>query len=131
MSPFDFGRPLTGTGAFERLTRLGLSDTSAEGYNSDYALWSLLDKGKLNGYRFERNAKVCGTIAAYYCEAAKLAVDHLHTHEIRHHEDEALDKQLNNAGIRVLRFSDEEILMKLDGVKNTILQELLERTLDK
>ena len=129
MSPFDFGRLLTGTGAFERLVRLGLSDTSSEGYTADYALWSILDKNRLGGFHFERNASISGHIAPYYCEATRLGVDLLHDHhEIRRREDEALDKRLANNRMKMLRFSDDEVLMNLDGVKNTILQELLERT---
>lgn len=128
MSPFDLDRFHMRIGGFGRLRSLGLVTTDAEGYSPDYALWSMLDKERVGGFRFSRNAVVGEMPVRFFCEEAHLAVDILNDeHEIRKREDVALDARLCRMGIKVLRFSKEEILMGQEGVRNTVLQELLER----
>ncbi len=130
MSPFDFDRLQMRLGGFGRLRSMGLNSTASEGYTPDYALWNMLDRGRLGGFRFERNARIGGEVSvSFYCEQAKLAVDLSHDdHEIRKREDNDLDVYCAARGVKVLRFSREEVLLGLDGARNTILQDLLERT---
>ena len=128
MSPFDLDRFHMRIGGFGRLRSLGLVTTDAEGYSPDYALWSMLDRERVGGFRFSRNSVVGDSPVRFFCEEVLVAVDILNDeHEIRKREDAALDARLERMGIKVLRFSKEEILMGQEGVRNTILQELLER----
>jgi very-short-patch-repair endonuclease len=92
----------------------------------EVALWRLLRRRQLEGFRFRRQHPVGPYILDFYCPMAKLAieVDGIgHWVGGRAHRDATRDVWLNEKGIRVLRVPAAAVLREtdLDGVANMIL----------
>ncbi|MBD3317172.1 MAG: DUF559 domain-containing protein [Chitinivibrionales bacterium] len=93
---------------------------SAEGL-----LWSMVNKRRLAGYKFQRDRRVGDDVVPYYCETAKLAVDVERTsNPLRRKEEDMRDERLRKAGVRVIRIPEEIILQRPESARNTILEEL-------
>ncbi len=96
--------------------------TDAESY-----LWQLLRDRRLCGYKFRRQHPVGRYILDFYCEQAKLAIE---LDGGQHQEQDAYDDQrtaqLNSAGIKVIRFWDNEILTQPEQVLEDILFNITE-----
>jgi len=84
-------------------------------------LWSRLRGGKFGGLRFRRQHPVGPFIVDFYCAATKLAIelDGL-SHEEREKYDESRTRFLEAAGLRVIRFTDDEVLQNLENVEHVI-----------
>jgi very-short-patch-repair endonuclease len=87
----------------------------------------LLRRCNLCGYRFRRQVPVAGYILDFYCMSAALAVEAdggQHNNETAREYDRRRTGVLLNKGIRVIRFSDFDILKNPDAVVETIYREL-------
>jgi len=77
----------------------------------------------MRGFRFLRQQPIGRYIIDFYCRRAQLAVE---VDGSSHHSTEAAeyDKQrtqyLNDLGLSVLRFSNEQVIYETDAVLNTI-----------
>lgn len=112
-------------GQFQRLEQIGPGRLEAGGYSTDYALWKMLQKGRLAGFKFERNKRILGNIVSFYCKESNLVIDIQHIgHQMRQKEELECDNTLQKAGIKVLRFHQDVILERPNSVKNSILEEL-------
>ena len=110
---------------FQRLEQIGPGRLEASGYSADYALWKMLQRGQLAGFKFERNKRVLGNIVSFYCKEANLVINLQHTgHLMRLKEEQECDSTLQRAGIKVLRFHQDAILERPNSVRNSILEEL-------
>ncbi len=85
-------------------------------------LWRALQGRQLGQLKFRRQAVKSGRILDFYCPFAKLAVEvDGETHDRT--ADLERDARLQLAhGIRVLRFTNEEVMRNLDGVVMAILE---------
>lgn len=86
-------------------------------------LWSKVRKKQLKGYQFYRQRIVGNYIVDFYCPKAKLIVEvdggqHYNNKEIK--KDKTRDDYMRKQGLKVLRFSDREILENLNGVIEAI-----------
>jgi adenine-specific DNA-methyltransferase len=90
-------------------------------------LWSLLRRGRMERHRFRRQVPVAGYILDFCCLPAGLAIE---ADGGQHYEPEAQKNDRRRAaalgakGIRVLRFSDYEILKHGEAVQESIYREL-------
>ena len=110
---------------FQRLEQIGPGRLEASSYSADYALWKMLQRGRLAGFKFERNKRILGNIVSFYCQEANLVIDLQYTgHLMRQKEERECDSTLQRAGIKVLRFHQDAILERPNSVKNSILEEL-------
>ncbi len=95
-------------------------------------LWALLRRGRLEGHRFRRQVPVAGYILDFCCLRAGLGVE---ADGGQHYDSQALEydrrrtQALAEKGIRMLRFSDYEILKHGDAVAESIYQQLLKNPL--
>jgi len=93
-------------------------------------LWSLLRRDQLDGYRFRRQVPVAGYILDFCCLSAGLAIKE---DGEQHYDDEAKEydyrrsRALLSKGIRILRFSDYDILKYPEVVQERIYRELADR----
>ena len=89
---------------------------------AEKVLWQELRLKKLGGFRF-RQQHVIGTyIADFFCFQSKVVVEvDGGSHFGREFEDRQRDEWMASTGIRVLRFSNEEILGNIENVKQRIL----------
>ncbi len=84
-------------------------------------LWQELRGGKLNGLRFRRQHAIGPFIVDFYCHAAKLVVEvDGPIHETSIEDDSNRQAYLENIGLNVLRFKNDEVMTSLPTVLNVI-----------
>jgi len=98
--------------------------------NMTYAerlLWSKIRNKQLKNLQFYRQRIITNFIVDFYCPKAKLAIEldggQHYTYKGRT-SDILRDRILRNLGIRVLRFSDREVVENLKGVIQKIYESL-------
>ncbi len=107
---------------FEFAKKLRDNPTDAEAF-----LWIFLQSNQLKGYRFKRQHPVKYFIADFYCHKAKLVIEvdgGYHTIPEQYEYDSNRDIELTQLGIKVLRFTNEEVLFEIDKVLEVIKKEL-------
>ena len=97
-------------------------------------LWHQLSKGGLNGIRFRRQHPVLYFIADFYCHKAKLIIEvdgGYHILEEQFEYDKNRDSELNELGLKVIRFTNEQVLLDIENTVKVISQEVLDRLKNK
>jgi very-short-patch-repair endonuclease len=95
--------------------------------DAEKPLWSILRNRALAGFKFRRQHPVGGFIVEFYCVSTKLAVEcdggqHVDSEAVGY--DAKRTERLNELGVRVLRFWDDDILKHSDIVAEEILRHL-------
>ena len=96
---------------------------------SELLLWSKL-KGKQTGFKFRRQYSIGRYVVDFYCPKAKLALE---ADGKTHFDDESIlydarrDKYIENLGIKVIRFTNNDVYENLEGVVLTIANEVKQR----
>ena len=86
-------------------------------------LWERLSRKQLRGFKFRRQHPVADFICDFYCHAAKLVIEldgEIHNNKEQKDYDEARTEELEEFGIKVIRFDNEEILKDIDKVLGII-----------
>lgn len=110
---------------FDKAKELRKESTPAEKH-----LWKLLRNRRILGFKFRRQHPVYHFIADFYCDEAKLIIEGdggIHKLEDNKQYDIDREEAIVSLGITVLRFTNEEILMRDDKVTNEIEAFLLKR----
>ncbi len=105
-------------GVFENARLLRNNETPAE-----KLLWTRLNKNQLNGFRFKRQHPIAGYIADFYCHKLKLVIEvdePYHNQMEQKLKDDNRNKVMSEFGLKVLRFSEADILNSLEKVLNEI-----------
>lgn len=89
---------------------------------AEKALWARLANQKLGGFKFHRQVVVGSTIADFACPARWLVVDI--AGEANAEVLAIQDKKLADVGIRVLRFTEQQVLEEIDSVLAAVLEQL-------
>jgi very-short-patch-repair endonuclease len=95
--------------------------------NAEVLLWSKIRRKSLGGYQFYRQKIIGSYIVDFYCHKAKLVIEvdgGQHYSPEGKQKDMVRDNYMNRLGLRVLRFSDREILENLDVVMEMIWRSL-------
>lgn len=98
--------------------------TDTEGH-----LWAKIRMKQLEGYQFYRQKPIGGYIVDFYCPGAKLVIE---VDGGQHFSDEAAeydrirDEQTRSLGLRVLRFTNTEVLTNIEGVIENIIESMQE-----
>lgn len=91
---------------------------------AEIRLWSELLRGKkMKGYQFLRQRPVLNYIADFMCKKLKLIIEvdgSSHGFESKWYKDQARQKELEEYGFTVLRFSDDEIFNQIRNVSSAI-----------
>jgi len=106
-----------------RLRKLGnrgkevVSHLKKNSTNAEIKLWELVRRKKILGLTFRRQHKIGKFIVDFFCIPCRLAVEvdgsfHLY----REDEDAARTAWLSNFGIKVLRFSNDEVFRRPEYV---------------
>lgn len=83
-------------------------------------LWQEVRAKKL-GVRFRRQQVVAGFIVDFYCHKAALVVEvDGDIHDLQQNEDTRREKVLNDMGLRIIRFRNDEIFRDLFAVVQRI-----------
>ncbi|HEX9399944.1 MAG TPA: endonuclease domain-containing protein [Anaeromyxobacter sp.] len=100
---------------FRRLLRTKSTD-------AEHELWTRLRRHRM-GPKFRRQHTVGPYTLDFYCPAARLAVEldgGQHYEGVQRAKDDARDKWLAKRGIRVLRYSDRDVLLETQAVEEAI-----------
>jgi very-short-patch-repair endonuclease len=87
---------------------------------AEACLWKYaLRAGLRKGYGFRRQRPVLNFIADFMCKELKLVIEVdgiTHTWAVTIAKDKLKDENLTEAGFQILRFTDDEVLEKMDDV---------------
>ena len=84
-------------------------------------IWNEVRAHRLNGFSFRRQQIVAGFIVDFYCHASAVVVEidgPIHEEQVAY--DAGRDRVLRDRGLRVLRFTNDEVRTDLKRVLNTI-----------
>ncbi|MFC2123937.1 endonuclease domain-containing protein [Bacteroidota bacterium] len=108
---------------FEKARELRKNQTLTE-----KILWKYLNDGQINKLKFRRQHPIDEYIVDFYCHKYKLVVEidgkHHNIPENKEY-DVARTNQLKELGIRVIRFTNKEVLSNRTKVLHTIQQEII------
>ncbi len=107
---------------FRKAAELRMNMTEAE-----KLLWDGLKGKQIGGLRFRRQHPISRFIVDFYCHHAKLIVEidgGIHLNEEVKEYDEGRTYELEQFGLKVIRFKNEEVLKHLDKVINRIKYEI-------
>jgi very-short-patch-repair endonuclease len=107
----------------ERCRDLRKKQTEAE-----RKLWSVLRNRQLSSVKFRRQFSVGRYILDFYSPEYRLGIEAdggQHYEDEGRGRDEQRTRELSNSGIRILRFSDADIINNLEGV-NRVIKEIIE-----
>jgi len=105
-------------------------DLRKEMTKAEELLWSYLRDRKLAGFKFRRQQPMEGFILDFYCDVAKLGIEldgSIHSLKEVKDYDEQRTQFLNQFGIEIIRFSNEDVTNKTDEVLKNIRQNIEER----
>jgi very-short-patch-repair endonuclease len=112
----------TSVEVMRRASRLRKEQTEAE-----KILWNKLRKRQVSGYKFRRQHPIKSFIADFYSHELNLVIEvdgGIHKDPQQKEIDIARQEIINDLGIKVLRFTNEEILTNIDyvieSIKNSI-----------
>ena len=86
-------------------------------------LWLALKNNQVDGYKFRRQHPISIYIADFYCHRLKLVIEidgGYHISEEQQHLDKERTATIEFQGLKVIRFKNEEVLLKLPEVINKI-----------
>ncbi len=95
--------------------------------DAERLLWSKLRGKQLNGLQFNSQKPVGNYIVDFYCLRAKLVIEvdgSQHYSNDGKRKDKIRDEYMVQHGLRVLRFSDRDVLKNIGGVVEMILRHL-------
>jgi very-short-patch-repair endonuclease len=98
---------------------------------AEAVLWKKLKDRKLFNVKFRRQHPINIFIVDYYCHEYKLVIEvdgDIHNDEIAKQYDSSRTDVLNNFGLMVIRFTNDQILYSIDTVITKIHQVITERT---
>ena len=86
-------------------------------------MWGYLKNSQLEGRKFRRQSSINNFIVDFYCPEEKLVVEldgDFHFDEKVIKDDEKRSKILEEEGLKVIRFENQEVLLNLDNVLSEI-----------
>jgi very-short-patch-repair endonuclease len=109
-------------GLLERARELRKKHTAAESF-----LWQLLRNRQLHGCKFRRQHQFGDYIADFYCHEAGLVIEcdgSVHESNEQWNHDQNRDAYLMAQGLKVMRFSNKQILEDTETVLDQIAESL-------
>ncbi|MGH8307251.1 MAG: endonuclease domain-containing protein [Gammaproteobacteria bacterium] len=110
------------------MTKGRSKDLRQRATDAEARLWFHLRARRLCGLKFRRQHPIPPYIADFYCEAEKLVVE-LDGSQHGKVTDVVRSKALERAGMKVLRFWDNDVLRETEAVLEVILSVAQTRTL--
>jgi very-short-patch-repair endonuclease len=95
--------------------------------DAEIRFWAHVRLKQLNGCQFYRQRIIAHYIVDFYCPRAKLVIEldggqHLSEEGVA--ADRKRDEYLRRLGLKVLRFSDTDVLLNIEGVIGVVLEEM-------
>ena len=99
----------------------------ANATTAESSLWAKLRNRQFHGLKFRRQHQYGDYITDFYCHEAQLVIECdglAHGANEGWHHDQTRDAYMISQGLRVLRFSNDEVLSEIEAVLNKIAQAL-------
>ncbi len=98
---------------------------------AEWKIWHIVLKQDKTWYRFLRQKPIWNYILDFYCDKLKLwiEIDDL-SHDWKWEEDEERIEYLNSLWIKIIRYSNEDINYRLEGVMIDLEDTLEERRIE-
>jgi very-short-patch-repair endonuclease len=90
-------------------------------------LWQRLRGSRFEGFKFRRQYCLGRYIADFYCSKARLVIEidgKIHEEAAINEYDKVRDKELFARGVKVLRFTNEQIMNEIKAVLDILHNEL-------
>ena len=88
---------------------------------SEILLWKKLRAGSMMGYKFNRQKPLGNYIVDFYCKALNLVIEiDGSSHDNKYEQDLHRQKELEDLGLRILRFKDLEVKRDMNNVMRVI-----------
>ncbi len=87
-------------------------------------LWARVKRKQLNGLKFRRQYGINNYTVDFYCPELKLAIEidgGVHYHNSRIESDKQRQKDIEVLGIKVLRYTNTDVLKNIKGVLQDII----------
>lgn len=101
--------------------------------NAEKILWSILSSKQMLGLHFRRQHPINRFISDFYCHSIKLVIEvdgGIHQNKERKEYDIGRNAEIEKWGIKILRFSNDQVLSDIDSVKiriETVSNELMSK----
>ena len=90
---------------------------------AERCFWNMVRGNKINGLRFRRQQVIHGFVADFNCNQVGLVVEiDGGIHEQQKDYDKLRDYIITNYGVKVVRFTNDEVVSNSDWVKEKILE---------
>ncbi len=93
-------------------------------------LWTRIRGRRLNKFKFRRQQHLKGFILDFYCESARLGVEvdgEIHLKKEQADFDKQRTEYLAEFGVKIIRFTNDEVLNKIQEVLIVISKEAMAR----
>jgi very-short-patch-repair endonuclease len=90
-------------------------------------LWKVLKNKEIFKVRFKRQHPVSIFVVDFYCHKYKLAIEvdgDIHLRQEVMERDDGRTHDIEKLGIKILRFTNQDVIEKTDWVKDSILNEI-------
>ena len=91
---------------------------------AEIRLWTEVLRGKYTGYTFLRQRPILHYIADFMCKDLQLIIEldgYSHNFEQQWKKDLKRQKELEDKGFKILRFTDHEVMKDLENVEREIM----------
>ncbi len=95
--------------------------------HAEEILWGKLRRKQVGGFRFRRQHPIDHFIVDFYCAVARLVVEvdgSIHNEPEQIDYDKARQAHLEHKGLRVIRFSNAQVIQETDAVLDVIAEVL-------
>jgi very-short-patch-repair endonuclease len=93
--------------------------------DTERLLWRHMRAKQMEGYKFRRQEPIGGYIVDFVCQEKKIVIEvDGGQHSVERERDIERDKWLEGQGYKVLRFWNNEVLTKINGVLEVIRNSL-------
>jgi very-short-patch-repair endonuclease len=102
----------------DKRKKLRNNPTQAEAF-----LWGYLKNSQFEGRKFRRQSSIKSFIVDFYCPQEKLVIEFdgdFHFDEKVMKDDERRTQKLEQEGLKVIRFENQEVILNLDKVLKEI-----------
>ncbi len=92
-------------------------------------LWTKIRMKQLKGYQFYRQKPIGDYIVDFFCPRAKLVIEvdgSQHSSDEMTEYDRIRDEHMRGLGLRVLRFTNIEVLANIEGIIESIIENMQE-----
>lgn len=94
---------------------------------AERCLWAKIRRKQLKGYQFYRQKPIGDYIVDFFCPRAKLGIEvdgSQHFSDETNKYDRIREEYLSSLGLRVARFTNTEVLTHMEGVIESIEEEI-------